>query len=117
MPLTPKFRLRGKRGCIKMAQDYFPELDKCEGIQIITEGGIKKVLVRGQDYMNWGLEDEGSQRMAIIQLYNTGLATQERLAKIFEVHINSVRNYILAYEREGIAGLINRQSGQKKRGK
>ena len=96
-----------------MSQDSLPGLEKYEGVQVIKEKGIKKVLVRGQEYMNWRVEDEASQRMVIVQLYNSGLATQEKLSEIFEVHINSVRNYINAFEREGIAGIVNRQSGPK----
>lgn len=94
-----------------MNQGSFTGWEKYEGIQVIESEGMKKVLLRGQPYMSWGVEDEASQRMAIVQLYDSGLGSQEKLAEIFGVHVNSVQNYITAFTKDGITGLVNRQSG------
>lgn len=82
-------------------------------IKVIENGGQKKVLVRGQPYMNWETGDQAGQRVAIVELYKSGLAKQEELAKAFGVHIKSVYNYITTFEEEGMQGLVGERSGPK----
>lgn len=96
-----------------MSQGYFYGWGNLEDIQVIESDGMRKVLVRGQLYMSWRFGDDASQRMAIVQLYNSGLGNREKLAEVFGVHINSVQNYITAFEKDGITGLVNQQSGPK----
>lgn len=96
-----------------MSQSYFHGWGNLEDIQVIESDGMRKVLVRGQLYMSWRFGDDASQRMAIVQLYNSGLGNREKLAEVFGVHINSVQNYITAFEKDGITGLVNQQSGPK----
>jgi hypothetical protein len=63
--------------------------------------------------MSWPSGDDESVRMAIVQLSDCGLGTQEELAKLFELHVNSVRRYLTDFEREGVRGLISGRSGPK----
>ena len=94
-----------------MNQKRFSGWEKYEGIQVIEYHGMKTVWLSGQPYMSWRVEDDASQRIAIVQLHRSGLGTQEKLAEIFQVHVNSVQNYIAAFARGGIKDLVNRQSG------
>lgn len=74
-------------------------------IQIIEDSGEKKIFVRGKLYMSWSLGDAVAQRIAIVELYKCGLATQEELSNIFGLHINSIYKYISIFEDNGMGGL------------
>ncbi len=52
-----------------MEQDSFPGYEDHKEIRLIESGGIKTVVVNGQEYMSWQSWDTASQRMAIVQLY------------------------------------------------
>ncbi|MBA7684490.1 hypothetical protein ES703_92886 [subsurface metagenome] len=84
---------------------------------MIELGGIKRVLVNGQPYMSWESKDEASQRMAVVQLYKSGLGTQADLARIFGLHVNSVQRYITDFKRGGLQYLISQRSGPRQRWK
>jgi len=62
-------------------------------------------------YMRFMKGDEGSKRMGIVQLYESGKGTQEDIAKAFGVNVKSVYNYINAYKGNGIKGLVSQASG------
>ena len=82
-------------------------------LKIITEEGKKKVLIDEKPYMSWSATDNDSYRMAIAQISELEIVTEEELARVFEVHVRSVRNYIQDFRREGIQGLISQKSGPK----
>jgi len=84
-----------------------------KSIQVIQGDQRTRVLVKGRPYMSWPSGDEESVRMAIVQLSDCGLGTQEELAKAFEVHVNSVQRYRADFEREGMRGLMSGRSGPK----
>jgi transposase len=84
-----------------------------KSIQVIQDDRGTHVLVKGRPYMSWPSGDEGSVRMAIVQLSGCGLGAREELAKVFEVHVNSVQRYLTDFEREGMRGLISGRSGPK----
>jgi transposase len=63
--------------------------------------------------MSWRSGDEGCLRLAIVQLYECGLGTQEGLAEAFGRHVNSVQKYITEFACEGMRGLIAERSGPK----
>ena len=92
----------------------FPERKK---IEVIESEEKQEVLLRGRPYMTWLPEDETAPRMAIVQLHELDLATQEELSDAFQVHIKSVYNYINAYKADGILGLIDQPKGPKKKWK
>lgn len=94
-------------------------LDGIEGrdfnktIQVIETEGAKRVFVKGRPYMSWNTGDDLAERMAITQLYGLGLATQEELAEVFILHINSVSKYTTAFKNEGSEGLRSKPRGPK----
>lgn len=90
---------------------------KNNDIKIIEVNEIKKVLVGRCTYMKWDINDIASQRMAIVQLYKTGLGTQESLAQLFSIHVNSIQKYISAYTKYGLIGLASQPSGPKEKWK
>jgi len=84
-----------------------PEL-KGEGIiHVIIEDGKKYVFLNGRLYMSWLVEDNLSQRIAIAQIYELGIASQEELARVFGVNAKSVYNYIQTFKAEGASSLVN----------
>jgi len=82
-------------------------------IVIVEANGEIKVLVNGKEYMCWPKGDLVSSKMAIVQLYKTGLATQEQLARIFGIHVKTVYNYITTFGMGGIGKLIEEDKGPK----
>ena len=70
-----------------------------EKIQVIKSNETKKVLIKGNPYMSWLDGDEVAEHMAIVQLYELGLGTQEELAGAFQIHVNSVAKYISIFKR------------------
>ena len=64
---------------------------------------MTRVLVKGQPYMSWPSEDEECARLAIAQLYQCGLGTEDELAAAFGRHVNSVRKYLTEFARRGDA--------------
>ena len=82
-------------------------------IQVVKSKGMKKVLVKGNPYMSWLNGDEAAERMAIVQLYELGLGTQEELAGAFQRHVNSVAKYISIFKSDGASGLVSQDRGPK----
>jgi transposase len=93
------------------------EWETFKKIQVIETKGTKKAFVRGHQYMSWKPQDQSAQRVAIAQLYECGIATQEELAEAFGISIKSVYNYITAFATGGIQDLIEQNSGPKQRWK
>ena len=81
-----------------------------KSVQVVSCEGITRVLVKGQPYMSWRSGDEGCLRLAIVQLYECGLGTQEGLAEAFGRGVNSVQKYITEFACEGMRGLITQRS-------
>lgn len=63
--------------------------------------------------MRWEAWDVTAERMAIVQLNELGMVTQEELAEGFGVHVNSVTNYVAAFKANGSNGLKSEQRGPK----
>ncbi len=82
-------------------------------VQVVETGGIKKVFVKGQLYMSWESADKATQRVAIVQLYECELGTQEELAEAFGISVKSVYNYIIAFASGGTQELTGQKSGPK----
>lgn len=82
-------------------------------VEVIECGGMSNVIVKGRPYMRWDSGDEVAQRIAIVQLYECGLGTQEYLATAFGVHVNSVQRYLAAFAENGTSGLISQRAGPK----
>ncbi len=82
-----------------------------KSINVITAEGMTRVFVKGQPYMSWQSGDEGCLRLAIVQLYQCGLGTEEELAAAFGRHVNSVQRYLAEFAGEGMRGLMSERSG------
>jgi transposase len=82
-----------------------------QSIRVIRGVDKTHVMVKGQVYMSWEPGDEGIQRLAIVQLYENGLGTQQQLAEAFGVHVNSVQKYITRFAGEGSESLISQRRG------
>jgi len=93
------------------------EWETFKKIQVIETKTTKKTFVRGHLYMSWESQDQSAQRVAITQLYECGIATQEELAEAFGISIKSVYNYITSFATGGIQDLIEHNSGPKQRWK
>ena len=103
-----------------MDQRYFRGLNENwinRQLQIIEIGEKKQVLAKGQPYMSWAKGDESSERLAIVQLYDIGLASQDELAQAFGFHVNTVAKYISGYRMDGAKGLIDQMRGPKEKWK
>jgi transposase len=87
--------------------------DKDTLIQLIEDSGEKRIFVRGKPYMSWKVGDEIAQRIVVVELYKCGIASQEKLAEIFGLHINTINKYITIFEDDGMGGLLDKRSGPK----
>jgi hypothetical protein len=90
------------------------ELSGCQPekiVRVVEHADRVQVIVKGRVYLSWGLGDEGSRRMAIVQLYVNGSGTQEQLAEAFHVHVNSVQKYITSFTQDGFWGLLSQSRG------
>ena len=68
-------------------------------------------------YMSWPSGDEVCLRLAMVQLHQCGLGTEEELAEAFGRHVNSVQRYLAGFADEGVRGLLSERSGPKGRWK
>ena len=82
-------------------------------IKVIEDQRNKILILDGKPYMKWASEDELSQRIAIVQTYELGLACQEDIAKAFGTSVRSVYKYVQRYTARGADGLVKRKSGPK----
>jgi len=95
---------------VKMV-DLLEGMAEEKGIKVLKSGGRVLVLVNGQRYMSWADGDDFSVRMAVVQLYESGLGSREELATAFGMHVNSVANYITNFACYGLEGLASQRRG------
>lgn len=57
-------------------------------------------------------DDRLSLKVAIISMINTGLARQVELAKSFYLRRETIANYVKAYKKLGLVGLIGHSTGR-----
>jgi transposase len=95
----------------------FPGWRPEKSIQVVEGNGRTRVLVKGKPYMSWPSGDEGCVRLAMVQLYECGLGTEEDLAEAFGRHVNSVQKYLKDFAGEGMRGLVSERRGPKGRWK
>ncbi len=82
-----------------------------QSVRVIEGDDRTHVIAKGQVYMSWAPGDEGARRMAIVQLYENGMGTQEQLAAAFGVHVNSVQKYLTGFALEGSRCLVSQRRG------
>ena len=95
----------------------FPGWRPDKSIQLIEGEGLTQVLVKGKPYMRWRVGDEGCARLAMVQLYECGLGTEQDLAEAFGRHVNSLQRYLADFAQEGMRGLIPERREPKARWK
>jgi transposase len=95
----------------------FPGWQPEKSIQVIEDHGLTRVIVKGQPYMSWRSGEEECVRLAIVQLYECGLGTEEDLAAAFGRHLRSVQRYVADFAGEGMHGLMEERRGPKGRWK
>jgi len=84
-----------------------------KSIEVVQVEGTTRVLVKGQLYMSWPSADEGCLRLAMVQLSQCGLGTQEDLAAAFGRHSTSLQRYVADFAAEGMRGLVPERRGPK----
>jgi transposase len=72
---------------------------------VVVEDAHRQVLVvDGRPYMHWTIGDVLTKRLAIVQLHELHLGSQEEIAAAFGISTKSVYNYIRMFAVEGPAG-------------
>ena len=100
-----------RRWCFTVSTEGLGGWEEEDSIRVIEGGDRTHVIARGQVYMSWAPGDEGARRLAIVQLYENGMGTQEQLAEAFGVHVNSVQKYITGFALEGSGCLVSQRRG------
>jgi transposase len=95
----------------------FPGWRPERSIQVVEADGLTRVLVKGQLYMSWRSGDDACVRLAIVQLHQCGLATEQDLAEAFGRHVSTVQRYLRDFADEGMEGLVSERRGPKGRWK
>ena len=85
-----------------------------EVVKVIEKGQFKEAWVKGQRTISWKIGDELGERMAIVQISEMELIGQEELGNVFQIHENTVSNYVRAYREKGSEGLRSGDRGPKK---
>ena len=96
-----------------MADASFPGWQPEKTIRLVTCEGMTRVFVKRRLYMSWRCGDEECLRLAMVQLHQCGLGTEEELAAAFGRHVNSVQRYLAAFAEGGVRGLVSERSGPK----
>ena len=96
-----------------MADANFPGWKPEKTIHMVTGEGMTRLFVKGRLYMSWRCGDEECLRLAMVQLHQCGLGTEEELAAAFGRHANSVQRYLAGFAEGGVRGLLSERSGPK----
>ena len=98
-----------------MAPSEFNGLAGTRGKRIVLmEDAHRQVLmVEGRPYMQWAIEDVLTKRLAIVQLHELHLGSQEEIAAAFGISTKSVYNTIRMLAAQGPAGLFTATRGPK----
>lgn len=80
-------------------------------IAVVDMEDKKQVLINGKLYMSYKWYDKESERLAIVQLYESKIGTKEEISKAFRIHKNTVGNYISRYQEEGLRGILTNKRG------
>lgn len=86
-------------------------------ITLVRDQDRQAVLVEGRPYMKWLPYDEIAERIAIVQLYELKVGSQEEIAAAFGISVKSVYNYVKIFAGEGSVGLIKSKKGPKNKWK
>lgn len=65
--------------------------------------------------MQWTLDDELTERIAVTQLYELRMGSREEIAAVFGISVKSVYNYIRIFTAKGSVGLEGKKKGPKEK--
>jgi len=82
-------------------------------IVLIHDQSRQVLTVEGRRYMQWADEDSLTKRIAIAQLYELDMGSQEEIAVAFQISTKSVYNYIRIFALKGSTGFILGKKGPK----
>jgi transposase len=91
----------------------FPGWQPQRSIQVIDSNGLTQVLVKGQLYMSWRCGDEACARLAMVQLHECGMGTEQDVAEAFGRHVVTVQRYLRDFAGAGMDGLVSERRGPK----
>jgi len=81
---------------------------------VVVEDVHRQVLmVDGRPYMQWATEDVLTKRLAIVQLHQLQVGSDEQIAAALGISAKSVYNTIRMFTAEGAAGLLAAPRGPK----
>ena len=81
---------------------------------VLVEDAHRQILmVEGRPYMQWAIEDVLTKRLAVVQLHELHLGSQEEIAAAFGISTKSVYNTIRMFAAAGPAGLLGATRGPK----
>jgi len=82
-------------------------------IAMAREQERRLVLVEGRPYMAWVASDTLMERIAVAQLCELNMGSQEEIGAAFRMSIRSVYNHYRAFAAKGSAGLLKGKMGPK----
>ena len=82
-------------------------------IVLVHDHSRQILMVEGRRYMQWADEDRLTKRIAIAQLYELDMGSQEEIAAAFQISTKSVYNYIRIFATKGSAGFVLGKKGPK----
>jgi len=82
-------------------------------IKVIRDKHREVLLIEGRPYMRWVSDDELTKRIAMAQLYELKMGSQEQIATAFGVSTKSVYNYAQVFGQKGSSGLVSGKRGPK----
>lgn len=86
-------------------------------IVVIHDQSRQILTVEGRRYMQWAVEDILTKRIAIAQLHELNMGSQEEIAAAFGISTKSVYNYIRVFATKGSVGLVIGKQGPKEKWK
>ena len=82
-------------------------------IMVLAERGKNILMVESRPYMRWDADDVLTERIAISQLSELAMGSQQEIAKAFRMSERSVYHYSRIFATEGSAGLLGEKKGPK----
>ena len=86
-------------------------------IVVVEDQSKRLVVVEGRPYMRWAVDDDLTERIAIAQLSELEMGSQQEIATAFQMSGKSVYHYRRMFATKGSAGLLSAKKGPKSRWK
>lgn len=86
-------------------------------IVVVEDQGKRIVMVEGRPYMLWAVDDVLTERMAVAQLCELEMGSQQDIATAFGMSNKSVYRYSRVFAVKGSSGFLGEKKGPKSRWK